>query len=341
MDIRLLEETDIPQAKALWKQAFGDTDAFIGWYFANKVSLGNSLGAFDGRLVAVVHMIPLKVCVQGVPVMSSYIAGAATARDRRGEGLMRTLLYESLKIMKQRGIMMTHLYPFKHSFYEKFGWATYSYARFLGAEEAAPRQGAEIIESWDAELLSGLYQSMMSRFDGYVVRENREWRWRLEEHAADGGKTAVLIKGGRPAAYMLYSSEQGNADVIETVYSGAEDIKPLLSYLLKSGYKRVSYFIPADEETGVSPYGMARIVDAPLLLKAFGAQELLEFAKIRDDFAEWNNIGDGEELNISDLAKAIHMGTRPGYYDGEKNMRLYNILMKHFLHRSTCIFEQY
>ncbi|MGE5495185.1 MAG: enhanced intracellular survival protein Eis [Burkholderiales bacterium] len=340
MDIRLLEETDIPQAKALWKEAFGDTDAYIEWYFANKVSPGNSLGAFDGRLVAVVHMIPLKVCVQGVPVMSSYIAGAATAADRRGKGLMRTLLYESLKIMKQRGIMLTHLYPFKHSFYEKFGWATYSYARFISAGEAAPRQGADIIESWDAELLSGLYRSMMSRFDGYIVREKREWRWRLEEHATDGGKTAVLIKGGRPAAYMLYNSERGNADVIETVFTDAEDIEPLLAYLLESGHKSVNYFIPADEK-GASPYGMARIVDASLLLKAFGAQELLEFAKIRDDFAEWNNTGDGEEIDITSITKAIHQGPRPGCCGSGKNIQLYNILNRHFSQRSTCIFEQY
>lgn len=340
MDIRLLKETDIPQAKALWKEAFGDSDAFIEWYFANKVSQGNSLGAFDGRLVAVVHMIPLKMCVQGVPVMSSYIAGAATAADRRGEGLMRTLLYESLKIMKQRGIMLTHLYPFKHSFYEKFGWATYSYARFLSAKETKLRQDADIIESWDAELFSGLYRSMMSRFDGYIVREKREWRWRLEEHVTDGGKTAVLIKGGKPAAYMLYNSERGNADVIETVYTDAEDIEPLLVYLLESGHRSVNYFIPADEE-GASPYGMARIVDASLLLKAFGAQELLEYAKVRDDFAEWNNIGDGEELDITSLAKAIHQGICPGCCDSEKNIRIYSILKKHFSCRSTCIFEQY
>ena len=37
VDIRLLEKEDIPQAKALWKEAFADSDAFINWYFAHKV----------------------------------------------------------------------------------------------------------------------------------------------------------------------------------------------------------------------------------------------------------------------------------------------------------------
>jgi len=128
---------------------------------------------------------------------------------------------------------------------------------------------------------------------------------------------------------MLYNSERGNADVIETVYTDAEDIEPMLAYLLESGHRSVNYFIPAEEE-GASPYGMARIVDASLLLKAFGAQELLEYAKVRDDFAEWNNIGDGEELDITCLAKAIHQGTYPGCCDSEKNIRIYSILKKHF-----------
>lgn len=340
MDIRLLEQADIPQAKALWSEAFGDSDAFIDWYFANKVIPGNSLGMFDGRLVSVVHMIPVNVRVQGKALKSAFIAGAATAKDRRGEGLMRTLLYESLKLMKRRGVTLTHLYPFKHSFYENFGWATYSYAHFRSAEKRTAC-AADITESGDLELLAPLYERMMSAFDGYIVRGSREWRWRMEEHAADGGKTAVLLKDGAPSAYMLYNSVKGRAGVIETVYSDEQDIRPLLAYILANGHSGVDYFLPAGEGPGASPYGMARVVDAQALLEAFNAEDILEHARIRDGFVEWNNIGEGEELSITDLAKVLHQGNRMNDSDNVKPSMLHNILMKHFLLRSTCIFEQY
>lgn len=182
---------------------------------------------------------------------------------------------------------------------------------------------------------------MMSGFDGYIIRGSREWRWRLEEHASDGGKTAVLIKHGKPAAYMLYNSEGGKANVIEAAYTDLQDIQTLLAYILNKGHKQADYFIPAEESAAASPYGMARIVDAQALLKLFQAEELLEYMRIRDGFAEWNNIGAGEEMDIRDLAKIVHQGP---VFSGSVNVisrRIYNIIMKLFLCENTCIFEQY
>jgi predicted acetyltransferase len=341
MDVRLLEQADIPQAKALWKQAFGDSDAFIDWYFANKALPGNSLCIFDGKLASIIHMIPVNVRIQGRLFESAYIAGAATAADRRGEGLMRTLLYESLRLMRERGITVTHLYPFRHSFYESFGWATYSYVYNRTAKEAPAQPGAEITEPEDWKPLAPLYERVMSRFDGYIARGSREWRWRFDEHMVDGGKTAALKRGGKTAAYMLYGSVRGKAEVIETVYEDERDIQPLLSYILGKGHSSADYFIPAGECAGAAPYGMARIVDARALLKAFGAEELLEHMSICDGFAEWNNIGSGEETDIRSLAKIMHRGICTDCINSVIPNPQYNILMKYFLPQSTCIFEQY
>ena len=54
MDVRLLDNNDTEEAKALWKSAFGDSDDFIDTYFRNKIMPGNSLGIFDGGLKSVV-----------------------------------------------------------------------------------------------------------------------------------------------------------------------------------------------------------------------------------------------------------------------------------------------
>jgi predicted acetyltransferase len=334
MGVSLLEPDDIPQARSLWKEAFGDTDEFIEWYFNNKVLPGNSIGVFDGGLISVLHMIPFTISIQKKPVASAFIAGAATSSRRRNEGHMRVLLYEALALLKSRGITMTHLYPFKHSFYENFGWAAYSYMHKLNSENAKSVSGVEIREDAGTEVFDSLYKKMMAGHDGYVIRGKREWEWRIGELKADGGRSAVACDGGEPKAYMLFFCEEDKIDVIETVYSDEYYIRPLLGFISEKWGKNIEYRIPAAWHENAEPFGMARIVDAERLLGFFGAEDMLDCIKIRDDFAGWNNIGSGKEISINEAAAMVH-GTTGKKVSGVMSGK------GGFLDQNACIFEEY
>jgi predicted acetyltransferase len=336
MDIRLLEKNETHLAKALWKQAFGDTDAFIDWYFANKVLPGQSIGIFDSGLVSILHMLPFTISVQHRALQSAFIAGAATDKSRRGEGLMRTLLRESLALMKRRGILLTHLYPFKHEFYERLGWAAYSHVRKQSITAASHSRRADVFETSDASLLEPLYNRMMRGFDGYVIRTQREWNWRLGELAVDGGKAAVLIENDAAQAYMLYYVKDGIVDVIETVYTDEAYVGGLLAWLFRQGYKKVKYYLPSDRRG--ARHGMARVVDVQALLKAFDAYALLNHVSISDELAPWNNIEAGPlPMQVSELARLVHQGAVHfgNYMEGSRELN--NI----FAPQTTCIFEAY
>jgi len=337
MDIRLLTADDMPAARALWKSSFNDSDAYIDWYFENKVLPEQSLGIFDNGLISVLHMIPYTISVQRRPMQSAFIAGAATDKARRGEGLMRTLLRESLALMRQRGILLTHLYPFKHEFYERLGWGTYSYVRKQDITAAAPlNRRADVFETSDASLLVPLYEKMMRHYDGYVVRGPREWKWRLDELAVDGGKAAVLIENDVASAYMLYYEKDGTVDAIETVYMDEASVGGLIAWLFQKGIKRVKYHLP-DDRNG-APHGMARVVDARALLEAFGAQALLDHASVSDSLASWNNLSGGAmRMPISELARMVHQGASlfENYLEGSRD------LQGVFALQTACIFEEY
>lgn len=336
MDIRLLAPGEMPLAKALWKQAFGDSDAFIDWYFENKVPAGQSLGVFDGGLVSVVHMIPYTISVQHRPLKTAFIAGAATDRARRGEGLMRTLLRESLALMRRQGILLTHLYPFNHGFYERLGWAAYAHVHRQNVAASPQIRRAEVMETADASMLEPLYKKMMRHFDGYVVRTAREWEWRLGELKTDGGKAAVLIENDAAAAYMLYYKEAGTANVIETVYADEAFVGGLLAYLFSQGFQRVKYELPSDRRG--ARHAMARVVDAQALLELFGAQSLLDNVSITDNLASWNNLGSGPKpMNVGELARLVHQGAERfgGYLGGSSELNAI------FVPQTTCIFEAY
>ena len=336
MDIRVLDPDDIPAAKALWKEAFSDSDTFIDWCFGNKILPGASLGLFDSGLVSVLHMMPYTIRVQGRPLESAFIAGAATAKWRQGQGHMRRLLLAALELMKQRGILMTHLYPFKHSFYEKFGWAAYSYVNRINTSHVQAYTSANVVTTTDYRVLEALYLNMMRRFDGYVIRCKREWRWRLEELWADGGKAIFVKKNKVPAAYMLYYVHDDKANIVETVYSDDADIQALIAYIFAHGAKTAQFTVPANSTA--EKFGMARVVDTQALLKAFGAESLLERFSIVDDFASWNNAkGGAQTISIKDLAQIVH------------GVSAYNQNNKYtepggqqiFIHQNTCIFETY
>lgn len=342
MDIRLLESRDIEAAKVLWKQAFGDSDAFINTYFRDKVLPGNSLGLFDRGLISVVHMIPYSIRVQGRPLQSAFIAGAATDKNRRGEGHMRTMLLESLKVMKWRGILLTHLYPFKHNFYENFGWATYSHVHKKTIKKASSQTDLEVIETRDLKMLQMLYENMIQHLDGYVIRGECEWKWRLDDLFIDGGKVIVLLKENEPIAYMMYYIEDGIAEVIEAVYSNESDAKVLGEYLLLQGHDAVNYSL-VSKDSGATAHGMARVVDAKALLREFGAECLLEDVQIVDQFLDWNNIGADNriKLTIGELAQLVHRGKPLHKLDNTLKSKLYQKASEFFVNRFTCIFEQY
>jgi predicted acetyltransferase len=332
MNVRLLEKEDMPEAKALWKEAFADSDAFINWYFKNKVLMGNSLGLFDGSLVSMLHMIPFTIRLQGRPVKSLMIAGAATKQGRQGQGHMRALLFEALAEMRSRGVFITHLYPFRHSFYERFGWAAYTRVHRAVVTEAPLRRDIEVIETDDYHALAAVYERMMRAYDGYVVRGSREWRWRMGELKADGGHAAVHIREDAVSAYMLYYCEKGKAEVIETAYTDEADIGAMLSYILRQGAKRVSYFLPAQSHG--AKFGMARVVDAEALLRFLGAEALLGDVSVKDAFAPWNNLrgtAERREMDISALVRLAHTGAnelRPANCKAIKPLK-------------TCVFEMY
>lgn len=336
MDIRLLEQGDIHEAKDLWKKVFEDGDEFLDLYFKNKILPGNSLGMFDGGLISVLHMIPYIMRVQGRAIETAFIAGAATVKHMRKLGLMKTLLHESLKLMRSRGILLTHLYPFLHSFYEQYGWATYSYVDKMNVVEGKGDFAA--VETEDISLLHTMYHNFTKGKSGYVIRSEKEWKWRLDDLFVGGGKVLLLKQEDVPVCYMMYYVENGKAEVIETVYDKPKHAKQLAEHLASS-YSEVKYKLLSQNETSL-PHGMARVVDAEKLLCEFDAQDLLDKVKIRDSFAEWNNIGNGKyEIDIKDLARLIHMGPQRAF-KGRSNVmeRLQNINIKPSF---TCIFEEY
>lgn len=97
------------------------TEAYRSWLPYNQ---GNrTLAAEDnGETVAVASAIPMRQNVRGVVTPMAGIAGVATHPLARRRGHVRALLHQLLDEMRDEGNSVSALYPFRPSFYERFGF---------------------------------------------------------------------------------------------------------------------------------------------------------------------------------------------------------------------------
>ncbi|MFI7604686.1 enhanced intracellular survival protein Eis [Micromonospora sp. NPDC049366] len=76
----------------------------------------------DGAALAAATAIPMRQNLRGAVLPMAGVAGVATHPLARRQGHVRTLLHQLLDEMRDEGHPLTALYPFRPSFYAKFGY---------------------------------------------------------------------------------------------------------------------------------------------------------------------------------------------------------------------------
>ena len=100
MTIDAPRQEQIGQLRLLWKEAFGDTDAFLDSFFAIAFACDRCRCVTeDSRVTAALYWFD---CSCGGKKMA-YLYAVATAKDRRGSGLCRALLEDTHAHLKKKG----------------------------------------------------------------------------------------------------------------------------------------------------------------------------------------------------------------------------------------------
>jgi GNAT superfamily N-acetyltransferase len=105
-------KTKKEQVIDLWKDAFGDPDAFMRLYFNNVYRDENALVIEnEGKILSSLQMLPYTMTFCGEEISVAYISGACTASSEQGKGLMKQLLQDAFHEMRQRNIALSALIP--------------------------------------------------------------------------------------------------------------------------------------------------------------------------------------------------------------------------------------
>lgn len=138
MEIRYPSDREIPGLRKLWKQAFGDTDAYLDLFFTRGFDREKSLCTMDGDQVAAA-MYWLDAEYEGRRI--AYLYAVATDETYRGRGLCRRLTEEAHRILKEQGYAGGILVPAEpglFSMYGKMGYRTCAHVAEWSAAAGTP-----------------------------------------------------------------------------------------------------------------------------------------------------------------------------------------------------------
>ena len=115
--------------RQLWKEAFGDEEAFLDDFFGTGFSPDRCRCiTIENEVAAALYWFP---CLhQEQPI--AYIYGVATAKAHRGKGLCHTLMADTHRILKEQGFDGTILVPQKpdlEALYSSMGYSFCSQIR--------------------------------------------------------------------------------------------------------------------------------------------------------------------------------------------------------------------
>lgn len=123
----------IPQLRALWKEAFGDGDAFLDCFFDAAFSPQCCLCAQDGGIVAAAYWFS---CGE-----YAYIYAVATAKSHQGRGICHALMDEIHRELARQDYAGAMVVPGEASlrqFYAGMGYTDFGGIQEFSCEAATP-----------------------------------------------------------------------------------------------------------------------------------------------------------------------------------------------------------
>lgn len=169
MNIDAPLKTQVPQLRALWMEAFGDTEAFLDTFFQNAFSTDRCRCiTIDNSVVAALYWFDCSYDTHKV----AYVYAVATAKAHRGQGLSHKLMENTHTHLQSLGYEGVILVPGSESlfrFYAGMGYEICSYIR-----EFHCAGGNKNASSFIQEIDKTEYALLRPRFlpAGSVIQEN-------------------------------------------------------------------------------------------------------------------------------------------------------------------------
>lgn len=314
MNINIVSPNDYWQIHQLRDYCFPNKytgarrDDFHYW-----IEHSTTLGAYDDKkVVGQLLILPLNMTVHGVHYKMGGIGFVATYPEYRQQGIMKRLMTEALKKMRDNGQTISVLAPYSVSFYRYFGWElffeklhyTIPQAGFpdLGKQlDVVKRMSFEWLDPDLFQAIKGFHNAMAIVQNGGMVRDDAWWK-RIERRSPES-HFAAYFQEGHLEGYIRYAIQQGTFEVQDFIVTNHLAEQAIWRYI-------TSHAASVSSITGVTsnhyPFGfyfkepqfkkeviqdvMVRVVDVYAFMQQYPWREIDDILTIRieDSFCHWN-----------------------------------------------------
>ena len=258
-------------------------------------------GGFDknGGLCSRMILEDYPVRFDGHTVKMCGIGGVATLPDHRNERLVRGMFEKALPDMKERGYLLTFLFPFSFVFYRKFGYELcYAHNRVTipaGALKTFKTSGGfEMYQpGGDFTPFMSIYEKFVEGKNLSVVRDAAAWESILNHDPYATNRVAYINARNGGGAYILFDAEgyrfgePNSLRVTEIAWTDAVYMYDLFGFLnvfgsqfekiiwkAPDGFNAQAYF-PENGDVAVTrdASAMGRVTDVPRALESLKTPE--------------------------------------------------------------------
>ena len=246
MIIKTPSKEELPQLRQLWKQAFGDTDAFLDIFFSAAFSPERCRCVVaDGVVAAALYWFSCEM--DGQPL--AYLYAVATAEEFRGQGLCHRLMADThshLKDLDYAGAILVPGDPGLRKMYRAMGYEDMTTVERFSCQAGAPIT----LERIDATKYAALRRERLPQ--NAVLQEGENLRF-LEGIAQFYRGEGVLLCAAKDGDRLIVPELLGNAAAVpgivaalgckEGVFTMPGDKEPLaMGIPLATDFRKSQYF---------------------------------------------------------------------------------------------------
>ena len=236
----------IPGLRQLWREAFGDSDAFLDRFFAHGFAPERCLCVHDGDSVAGA-LYWLSCSRAGRPM--AYLYALAVKKSHRGRGLARALMEEAAAILKTQGyagLLLVPGEPALFAMYDRMGFSeTLTVDTFPATAAAVPVTLREV----SPEEYGALRPAFLP--EGGVVQAEENLRFLssyAQLYAGDGFLLAAAMEDGRLLGMELLGDRDAAPGILAALgvrhgtFRTPGESRPFAQYRSLDGTPTPAYF---------------------------------------------------------------------------------------------------
>ena len=321
MQVRKLTQKERPEAGLISTVSFhGRIDNMDERVARWEADTTENWGAFDDDGTMMGHIVNnrFQCYFDGHVVECGGIGGVSALPEYRESGAIRAIFASLLPEARRNGEVLSTLFPFRHSFYRKFGYETTCYGtNYEIPTNALPRIRHDgWIKMWrpgdSTAEYTALYAPFACRYNTAIFRD-------------DG---YLLGDSEGPSAYVAFQDSAPKLSVKDYAWNGRRGFTALLNFLSRfsADYSTVVLPVPSDIDLMSfmdNPYSitasphrnfMARVINAEKALSLLKKPEGVSFTvKINDEMIPENNatwLVRGDEATQTDAQPDITLSER-------------------------------